>query len=59
MAKAKTVSKADLVDKVSNDTGMKKKDVKSVMDAMIDQIGHAFRPRLQSAAHGLWYLRST
>ena len=39
MAKAKTVSKADLVDKVSNDTGMKKKDVKSVMDAMIEQIG--------------------
>ena len=39
MAKAKTVSKADLVDKVSSDTGMKKKDVKSVMDAMIEQIG--------------------
>ena len=39
MAKAKTVSKADLVDKVSDDTGMKKKDVKSVMDAMIEQIG--------------------
>ena len=39
MAKAKTVSKADLVDKVSGETGMKKKDVKSVMDAMIGQIG--------------------
>lgn len=39
MAKAKTVSKADLVDKVSDETGMKKKDVKSVMDAMIEQIG--------------------
>ena len=39
MAKAKTVSKADLVDKVSDNTGMKKKDVKSVMDAMIEQIG--------------------
>ncbi len=40
MAKAKTVSKADLVDKVSDETGMKKKDVKSVMDAMIEQIGN-------------------
>ncbi len=39
MAKAKTVSKADLVDKVSDNTGMKKKDVKSVVDAMIEQIG--------------------
>ncbi len=39
MAKAKTVSKADLVDKVSDETGMKKKDVKSVVDAMIEQIG--------------------
>ena len=39
MAKAKTVSKADLVDKVSDNIGMKKKDVKSVMDAMIEQIG--------------------
>ena len=40
MAKTKTVSKADLVDKVSDETGMKKKDVKSVVDAMIDQIGN-------------------
>ena len=39
MAKTKTVSKADLVDKVSDETGMKKKDVKSVVDAMIEQIG--------------------
>ena len=39
MAKAKTVSKADLVDKVSDNIGMKKKDVKTVVDAVIDQIG--------------------
>ena len=38
MAKAKTVSKADLVDKVSEETGMRKKDVKTVVDTMIDQI---------------------
>ena len=38
MAKAKTVSKADLVDLVSEDTGMKKKDVKTIIDTMIDKI---------------------
>lgn len=38
MAKSKTVSKADLVDKVAEDTGMKKKDVKEVMDTMLDKI---------------------
>ena len=38
MAKAKTVSKADLVNKVVEDTGMRKKDVKTVVDSMVDQI---------------------
>lgn len=38
MAKTKTVSKADLVDSVANATSMKKKDVKEVMDAMLDKI---------------------
>ncbi len=38
MAKAKTVSKADLVDMVADETGMKKKDVKDVMDTMLDKI---------------------
>ncbi|MBS3932745.1 MAG: HU family DNA-binding protein [Truepera sp.] len=38
MAKAKTVSKADLVDLVADKTGMKKKDVKAVMDTMIDEV---------------------
>jgi len=38
VAKAKTVSKADLVDKVAEDTGMRKKDVKTVVDTMIDHI---------------------
>lgn len=38
MAKATTVSKADLVQKVADSTSMKKKDVKDVMDAMLDQI---------------------
>lgn len=40
MAKAQTVSKADLVDIVSNDTGMKKKDVKTVVDSVIDQVSN-------------------
>lgn len=38
VAKAKTVSKADLVDKVADETQMKKKDVKTVIDAMIDSV---------------------
>jgi DNA-binding protein HU-beta len=38
MAKQKTVSKADLVDAVASSTGMTKKDVKSVMDTMLDKI---------------------
>ncbi len=38
MAKAKTVSKADLVDQVAQSTGMKKKDVKEVMDTMLGTI---------------------
>jgi DNA-binding protein HU-beta len=38
MAKGKTVSKADLVDLVAEATDMKKKDVKEVMDAMLDKI---------------------
>lgn len=38
MAKAKTVSKADLVQRVADDHDMRKKDVKEVMDAMLDQI---------------------
>ena len=38
MAKSKTVSKADLVDLVADETGMKKKDVKDVMDTILDKI---------------------
>ncbi|MBX3144830.1 MAG: HU family DNA-binding protein [Trueperaceae bacterium] len=38
MAKAKTVSKADLVDLVAKSTDLKKKDVKNVMDSMLDRI---------------------
>ncbi|WMT58840.1 HU family DNA-binding protein [Truepera radiovictrix] len=32
------MSKADLVDKVAEDTGMRKKDVKTIVDTMIDQV---------------------
>ena len=38
MAKAKTVSKADLVQRVADDLNMRKKDVKEVMDAMLDHV---------------------
>jgi DNA-binding protein HU-beta len=38
MAKQKTVSKADLVDTVAETTGMKKKDVKEVVDTTLAQV---------------------
>ena len=38
MANDKTVSKADLVGIVAEDTGLKKKDVKDVVDAVLDAI---------------------
>ncbi len=38
MANDKTVSKAELVDMVAESTGMKKKDVKEVMDTMLEKI---------------------
>lgn len=38
MANDNTVSKADLVDLVAEETAMKKKDVKEVMDTMLDKI---------------------
>lgn len=38
MAKSKTVSKADLVTDVANESGMKKKDVKEIVDAMLGKI---------------------
>ncbi len=38
MAKSNTISKADLVDLVADETEMKKKDVKEVMDTMLDKI---------------------
>lgn len=41
MAKAKTVSKADLVDLVAGSTKLTKKDVKHVMDSMLDRISAA------------------
>lgn len=41
MAKAKTVSKADLVQRVAEERDMRKKDVKEVMDSMLDKISAA------------------
>lgn len=38
MANDNTVSKADLVNMVADKTGMKKKDVKEVMDTMLEKI---------------------
>lgn len=38
MAKNETVSKAELIGRVAEETGMKKKDVKEVVDTMLDQI---------------------
>lgn len=38
MAQEKSVSKADLVEKVAEETQMMKKDVKSVVDSLIGQV---------------------
>ena len=38
MTKGKTVSKADLVGRVADETQMKKRDVKTVIDAMIEHV---------------------
>ncbi len=38
MAAGKSVSKADLVERVAEETGVGKKDVKAVMDSMINQV---------------------
>ncbi|MGQ9753170.1 MAG: HU family DNA-binding protein [Thermaceae bacterium] len=41
MAAKKTVTKADLVDQVAAATGMKKKDVKAVVDAFLTKVEEA------------------
>jgi DNA-binding protein HU-beta len=38
VTKAKTVSKADLVDRVADETQLRKKEVKTVIDTMIDHV---------------------
>ncbi len=38
--KSKSISKAELVGEVADQADMKKKDVKSVMDAMLESISH-------------------
>lgn len=38
MAKQRTVSKAQLVDMVAGETGIRKKDVKEVVDSILDKI---------------------
>lgn len=50
MAKSKTISKADLVDMVADETGLSKKSVKETMDALLDtmseQIGKGVKVTL-------------
>ncbi|ULR40341.1 HU family DNA-binding protein [Thermus sp. NEB1569] len=41
MAAKKTVTKADLVDQVAAATGLKKKDVKAVVDAFLSKVEEA------------------
>ncbi len=38
MAESKSVSKADLVEMVAQETGIKKKDVKTVVDSLLGQL---------------------
>jgi len=50
MAKSKTISKADLVDMVADETGLSKKSVKETMDALLEtmssQIGKGVKVTL-------------
>ena len=41
MAAKKTVTKADLVDQVAQATGLKKKDVKAMVDALLAKVEEA------------------
>lgn len=60
MAKQRTVSKAELVGIVADETGMKKKDVKEVVDAMLNQIsGHLDQEnKVQLTGFGTFEIRT-
>lgn len=60
MAKAKTVSKADLVSRVAESKGLRKKDVKDIMDAMLDQISASLDDgaKVQLTGFGTFEVRS-
>jgi DNA-binding protein HU-beta len=40
MANAKSVSKAELIDTIATETGVSKKDVKAVVDSMMNQVSN-------------------
>lgn len=60
MATSKTVSKADLVGIVADETGMKKKDVKDVMDAMLDKVSESLTKgaKVQLTGFGTFEIRA-
>lgn len=53
------VSKADLVDALASDTGMTKKDVKTVVDGMLDKVSDALRKgeKVQLTGFGTFEVR--
>lgn len=59
MAKQKTVSKADLIDMVADETGLTKKDVKTVIDKFLgDVIDHLDRDiKVQLTGFGTFEVR--
>ena len=60
MAKSKTVSKADLVSLVAEDSGMKKKDVKEIVDAMLGRISASLEngKKVQLTGFGTFEVRT-
>jgi len=60
MANTKTVSKADLVGIVADETGMKKKDVKDVMDAVLDKVSESLTKgaKVQLTGFGTFEIRA-
>ncbi len=60
MAARKTVTKADLVDQVAAATGLKKKDVKTVVEALLDKMEESLASghKVQLTGFGTFEVRS-
>lgn len=59
MAAGKSVSKADLVERIAEETGVSKKDVRAVVDSMITQVSSNLREgaKVQLTGFGTFEVR--